>query len=98
MLSTVQFILYFIAIAAAGLSFYYSIRYRRESSVKMRGLYTARMNICMGTMLTVVAVIQLFLFTGSWVRFTVGTLFLLIGLFNLYAGMRNHSRFNSMPS
>jgi uncharacterized membrane protein len=64
--------------------------------VKKTGLYTAKMNICMGLMLLFIATIQILLFEGSTVRVIVGSIFLLIGLFNLFAGLRNHSVYSRL--
>lgn len=75
-------------------SLYFSIRSRRSSDGVLRGLYGARMNISMGLMLLFMAFIQMVMFTGSTVRVLVGTLLLAVGLFNLFAGLRNHSYFS----
>ncbi|MNN91914.1 hypothetical protein D3C81_2100970 [compost metagenome] len=47
------------------------------------------MNISMGFMLIVLALIQMFMFSGSTVRVVVGALFMVIGAFNIFAGIRN---------
>ncbi|PYI57072.1 YtpI family protein [Paenibacillus flagellatus] len=68
----------------------FSFRYRRQQSRKARGIDAAKMNMCMGVMLVAISFIQLLLFTGSSVRVIVGAVMLLLGLFNLFAGIRNH--------
>ncbi|TDG00714.1 YtpI family protein [Paenibacillus piri] len=78
------------------LSVYYSFRSRRTEDVKQRGLYTARMNIAMGVMLLVIAVSQLFFFTDSNLRRVFGVICFLLGMFNLFAGLRNHSQYNRL--
>lgn len=89
-----QFFLYFTAVLAAGLSLYNSIKSKRTTEGKKRGLYHARMNMAMGYMLVSFGIVQLFLHEfDSWVRVGVGFIFLLIGLFNLFAGIRNHTYF-----
>lgn len=95
MLNVLQYVLYFLIILTSGSSVYFSVKYRRQTNAVLRGLYAARMNICMGLMLIVLAVIQLFFFPGSNTRIILGTLFLLLGLFNLFAGIRNHSFFSA---
>lgn len=75
---------------------YYSLRYRRTADPKTRGILQARMNIVMGIMLILLALIQMLLFTGSTVRVIIGAVFLLLGLFNLFAGLRNHGAYRSM--
>lgn len=75
----------------------YSFRSRRAQEPKLRGLFTARMNIAMGLMLVVIAITQLFFFNDSNIRRVFGTICVLLGLFNLFAGIRNHNLFNRMP-
>jgi ABC-type spermidine/putrescine transport system permease subunit II len=78
------------------LSVYYSFKSRRSQDPKLRGIYSARMNMAMGAMLIVIAVSQLFFFTDSNMRRVFGTICLLLGLFNLFAGLRNYSAFNKL--
>jgi uncharacterized membrane protein HdeD (DUF308 family) len=74
----------------------FSFRYRRSSDGRIRGLNAARMNICMGLMLVFIALIQMFLFSGSTLRVIIGAVFLLLGLFNLFAGLRNHAYYSRL--
>ncbi|MBD2848268.1 YtpI family protein [Paenibacillus sp. IB182496] len=82
-------------IAALVLTAWFSIRYRREADPRRRGLNNARMNISMGTMLVLMALVQMLVFSGSTVRLIIGAVFLVLGLFNLFAGLRNHSFYNA---
>ncbi|OUM96140.1 MAG: hypothetical protein A9Z00_07335 [Thermobacillus sp. ZCTH02-B1] len=91
-----QWVLAIGVLATLGATVYYSLRYRRSADPKTRGILQARMNIVMGVMLILLALIQMLLFPGSTVRVIIGTVFLLLGLFNLFAGLRNHSVFRSM--
>lgn len=95
MVEVVQISLYIIAVLAAGLSLFYSIKFRRAKEQKERGIFNARMNIAMGVMLLCFGAVQLFLHEfDSWVRVGVGFVFALIGCFNVFAGIRNHSYFS----
>lgn len=76
---------------------YYSFRVRRRTSVKQRGLDAAKTNVCMGAMLIASAVWLLFWFSDSALRRAVGTLFVLLGLFNLFVGLRNHGVYRRLP-
>jgi hypothetical protein len=76
------------------LSAVFSFRSRRSADGRLRGLYAARMNISMGLMLIFIALIQMFMFAGSTMRVIVGAIFILMGLFNLFAGIRNHAIFS----
>ncbi|WNQ09949.1 YtpI family protein [Paenibacillus aurantius] len=73
----------------------YSYRYRVQKDPVRRGLLAARMNLCMGAMLILFALVQFLLFEVSKVRVVLGVLFLLLGFFNLFAGLRNHSFYSS---
>jgi len=93
MVNALQWVFGTLIVISCFFSALYSFRSRRTSDGRLRGLYASRMNISMGLMLVFIAVIQMFIFTGSSVRVVVGALFFLLGLFNLFAGMRNHSHF-----
>ncbi len=96
MATAIQYILYFGVIFTAALSVLFSQKYRRTPNPRIRGINQAKMNICMGLMLVFIAIIQLYLFADSSIRVVVGSLFLLVGLFNLFAGIRNHSAYSRM--
>jgi len=91
-----QWILSIGVFATLAATVYYSLRYRRSEDRKTRGMLSARMNIAMGVMLILLALIQMLLFAGSTLRVIVGAVFLLLGLFNLFAGLRNHSVYRSL--
>jgi hypothetical protein len=74
-------------------SVFYSFKYRRQTDPTLRGLFAARMNIYMGIMLVLIAVSQLFFFNDSSVRRIFGTICLLLGLFNLFSGIRSHGAY-----
>ncbi|EXX91594.1 hypothetical protein BG53_09410 [Paenibacillus darwinianus] len=77
------------------LTVFYSYKARRNADGRLRGLYAARTNICMGFMLVFMSLMQMVLFSGSSLRIVIGAVFLLLGLFNLFAGLKNHSLFRS---
>lgn len=95
MLAWIQTGLFTFIVIMLIVSAYYSIRYRRQRDPLLRGLYAARMNIGMGVMLIAIAITQLFFFTDSVIRRTFGIVCFLLGLFNLFAGLRNHKQFQS---
>ncbi|MBB6635916.1 YtpI family protein [Cohnella thailandensis] len=96
--SALQWILGALVILSSVLSVFFSYRSRRTANAVLRGLYGARMNICLGSTLILLALIQMLLFSGSTLRVIVGAVFLVLGLFNLFAGMRNHSHFTKHRS
>lgn len=80
------------------LSVNFSFRSRRHSDPTIRGLMAARMNVCLGLMLIALALLQMFIYSGSTLRVIVGAVFLVLGIFNLFAGLRNHSFFTKRRS
>jgi len=96
MVNAMQWVFGALIIITVFLSALYSFRSRRSTDGRLRGLYASRMNISMGLMLIFIAIIQMFMFSGSSVRVVVGALFFLLGLFNLFAGLRNHSHFSRL--
>ncbi|MGM0880053.1 MAG: YtpI family protein [Bacillota bacterium] len=76
----------------------FSFKSRRSTDARMRGIYAARMNICMGVMLLIIALVQLFLSAESTLRIVIGALFMVLGVFNLFAGLRNLSLYRTMKS
>jgi len=96
MVFTIQLVLTILVIATCCLSVFFSFKSRKTPDVKQRGLYAARLNISMGLMLVFISILLLVMFSGSSVRVVVSSLFFLLGLFNLFAGMRNHSHFTRL--
>lgn len=92
----IQTTLSLLIVIALGFTVFYSFRHRREQDIAYKGLYASRMNIAMGIMLVIIAISQLFFFTDSVTRRIFGTVCLLLGLFNLFAGIRNHGQFSRL--
>ncbi|MDR0266855.1 YtpI family protein [Paenibacillus sp.] len=91
----VLFALLVIACICAGL---YSSRSRRAKDARERGLYGAVTNIFMGIMLVMLALIFMFIFSGSTVAVIIEAVFLVLGAFNIFAGIRNRSYYSRMKS
>jgi hypothetical protein len=77
-------------------SVYFSYKSRRSADMRSRGMNAALMNVCMGIMLELIAIFFMLAFSGSTIKVIVGALFIVLGLFNLFAGLRNHSVYRSM--
>lgn len=77
------------------LSAVFSFKSRRSSDARTRSLFSARMNISMGVMLLFIALVQLFLSGESTLRIVIGAIFLVIGVFNLFAGLRSLSLYST---
>ncbi|WP_028611897.1 YtpI family protein [Paenibacillus harenae] len=82
----------FISLAFSAI---FSFKSRRTKDARTRGILTARMNISMGVMLLFIALVQLFLSGESTLRIVIGAVFMVIGIFNLFAGLRNLSLYRA---
>lgn len=90
MIESLLYVMYAILIVSSVCSIVFSIKSRRSLDARIRGLSQAKMNISMGFMLIVLALIQMLMFSGSTVRVVVGALFMVLGAFNIFAGIRNY--------
>jgi amino acid transporter len=86
-------ILLIIMCLCACLSVFYSFRYRRATDPAVRGLNQAKTNINMGITLIALSMILILTYEANWLRSIIGAIFLLMGLFNLFAGIRNRRLF-----
>ncbi|KIL42375.1 hypothetical protein SD70_00025 [Gordoniibacillus kamchatkensis] len=95
-MQTLQLFLFSFIVLTVAMSVGLSVRARREKDPAKRGVWSARLNICMGIMLISIAVSQLFFFNDSNIRRVFGTVCVLLGLFNLFAGIRNYGAYSRM--
>ncbi|MDF2835512.1 MAG: hypothetical protein K0Q63_1152 [Paenibacillus sp.] len=94
-LELLQWVLFPVILVTLVLSVFFSYKSRRSSDPKQRGMNGARMNISMGVMLLFISVIQLFMSDESTFKVVIGAVFMVIGLFNLFAGLRNLSAYRA---
>lgn len=76
----------------------YSIASRRTSDVNLAGKRRSVMNILMGGMLITLALIAMFVFRGSTVSVIVEALFIVIGAFNVFSGIRSYSYYSRLTA
>lgn len=76
-------------------SIYFSVKSRQAKEPITKGLLAAKLNISMGSMLIFISAVQLFLSNESTLRIILGAIFLVLGLFNIFAGLRNQSYFRA---
>lgn|SRR6476620_10407258 len=96
MVNALHWIIVVLICLTSLMSVYFSYKARRASDMRQRGIFSARLNMCMGVMLVFVALFMMLAFTGSTVKVIISGLILVIGLFNLFAGIRNNSVYRSM--
>lgn len=95
MLSSLSFVLTAVILLSLLSTVFYSFRSRTQKDAYLRGLLAAKMNISMGFMLVAMALLQIFLFEANTIRTILGIIFLLLGLFNFFSGVRNHMHYRS---
>jgi hypothetical protein len=95
MYEIIKNIVFILVLIALGYSIYFSVKYRRQTDPIARGLYQSKQNIAMGFTLVLLAIYPLYLIQGTNLALIIGILFLLIGLFNLFAGIRNQAVYRS---
>jgi uncharacterized membrane protein HdeD (DUF308 family) len=83
-------------IVSSIVSVVYSFKSRRSTDPFVRGLNAARMNISMGAMLIMIALFQMLAFSGSTLKVVIGAVLLVLGVFNIFAGLRNHSTYRQL--
>lgn len=90
------YVFYAAIIVTSALSVFFSFRSRRSADPKQRGLHAARMNLSMGALLISMALVQFLLFEPDTIRIVLGSVFLVIGCFNVFAGFRNYGHFSRL--
>lgn len=94
MTDVLMYILYAGLILSSIMSVVYSFKSRRSTDPVVRGSSSAKMNIWMGFMLIILSITQMFIFSGSTLRVIIGAVFMVLGAFNIFAGIRNNSYYS----
>jgi len=87
-----------LVVVLSVLSVYYVFKSRRAGEPGLRGLYGARSNISMGALVIAIACLYMLLFSGSTLKVIVVAVLILLGLFNIFAGLRNHAFYSRQDS
>jgi hypothetical protein len=90
-------LLFFVAIiiVTAILVFINNLAARRSEGNR-RGFHQAKMNISMGVMFLAIAGMHFATPGGAWLRTLLNTLILVIGLINLYYGIKHYRHFRTL--
>ncbi|NBD26087.1 YtpI family protein [Paenibacillus glycinis] len=96
MVNALHWVIVLVICLTSLMSVYFSFKARRASDTRLRGMLSARLNMSMGVMLVFIALFMMLAFTGSTVKVIISGLIIVIGLFNLFAGLRNNSVYRSM--
>lgn len=72
----------------------FSLSSRRAINPMDKGLKQSIMNVMLGAMLVTLSVISMFLFRGSTINIIVEAIFLVIGTFNIFSGLRSYGYYS----
>lgn len=73
---------------------WFSAASRRSTEPGDRARKRALMNMLLGCMLVLLALMSMFLFRGSTVSVVVEAVFIVIGAFNLFSGLRSYGYYS----
>lgn len=85
------FILMVIFVIGAAI---FSLSSRRAINPRDKGLKRSVMNVMLGAMLVTLSLMSMFLFRGSTINIIVEAAFFLIGVFNIFSGLRSYSYYS----
>ncbi|MBT2762446.1 YtpI family protein [Paenibacillus sp. ISL-20] len=94
MITVIHYILYIILVLSVIAAALYSIRARRVADPADRGIYMSMMNLYMGIMLVSLSLVCMFLFSGSTPAVIVEAVFLVLGAFNIFSGLRSRTYYS----
>lgn len=72
----------------------FSFSSRRAINPLDKGLKRSVMNVMLGAMLVTLSLMSMFLFRGSTINIIVETIFLVIGAFNIFSGLRSYGYYS----
>jgi uncharacterized membrane-anchored protein len=98
MVTGLTYVFYAAIVLTSALSVIFSFRSRRAADPIQKGLHAARMNLSMGSMLICMALVQWILFEPDTIRIALGSVFIVIGFFNLFAGFRSYGYYSRLSS
>ncbi|NUU63884.1 YtpI family protein [Paenibacillus agri] len=96
MIMFVKYTLFILLVAFVIGAAYYSFASRRSTDPVDRGLKKSFMNMLLGAMLLTLAMMSMFLYRGSTVGIIVEAAFLIIGIFNLFSGLRSFGHYSRL--
>ena len=98
MVLIIKYVLFLLLVVCTIGAAWFSLSSRRAQDPLDQGLKRALMNILLGMMLVTLALMAMFLFPGSTVNIIVETVFLVIGAFNLFSGLRSYGYYSRLRS
>ncbi|QSF46650.1 YtpI family protein [Paenibacillus tianjinensis] len=94
MIMLIKYLLFILLVVFMTGAAVYSLSSRRASDPMERGRRRSIMNILLGAMLVTLSLMSMFLFRGSTISIIVEALFLVIGAFNVFSGLRSYGYYS----
>mgnify|MGYP000144449053 CR=1 FL=1 len=98
MIMIIKYLLFILLVVFVLSAAFFSTGSRRTADPLDKGQKRSIMNVMMGAMLVDLALMVMFLFNGSTLGIIVEAAFLVIGLFNIFSGMRSYSYYSRLKS
>ncbi|WP_238654778.1 YtpI family protein [Paenibacillus piscarius] len=76
----------------------YSYSSRRAADPLVKGAKRSVMNMLLGGMLVTLSLMSMFIFRGSTLNIVIEAVFLVLGLFNIFSGLRSYSYYSRARS
>jgi uncharacterized membrane-anchored protein len=94
MIMLIKYLLFVLLVVFMTGAAVYSLSSRRTSDPLEKGRKRAIMNVLLGAMLVTLSLMSMFLFRGSSINIVVEALFLVIGAFNIFSGLRSYGYYS----
>lgn len=98
MILIIKYILFILLVFFVVCAAFFSTSSRRTPDPLEKGRKRSVMNVMMGAMLVNLGLISMFLFPGSTLNILIEAIFLIIGAFNIFSGIRSYGYYSRMKS
>jgi len=98
MIMIIKYLLFILLVIFVIGAAFFSTASRRATDPVEKGQKRSVMNVLMGAMLVDLALMAMFLFHGSTLNIIIEAAFLIIGLFNIFSGIRSNTYYSRLKS
>lgn len=98
MIMIIKYLLFVLLVVFMISAAMYSFSSRRAADPLIKGLNRSIMNVLLGAMLVTLSLMSMFIFRGSTLNVVIEAAFLLLGIFNIFSGLRSHGYYSQLRS
>ncbi|AIQ28703.1 hypothetical protein P40081_11340 [Paenibacillus sp. FSL P4-0081] len=98
MIMLIKYLLFVLLVVFMISAAMYSFSSRRAADPLIKGLKRSIMNVLLGAMLVTLSLMSMFIFRGSTLNVVIEAAFLLLGIFNIFSGLRSHGYYSRLRS